>query len=202
MLVSASAARCSERMPRVFSSMNRNSSRERREALAHAGARPVVGGQVPGRESRRHAQRCADVQGQGGRLRERRPLFARRVGELVPPQCAEVQTDIAQNAKGAVESLAGVALGEQGDDVRMTFVAQRRLDRISTADHLRRDPRCAKYRFSSSVFIWTKEVRIQPSNASALLLISHLVCALVYVVIALRARKAESAVQSAAKAMR
>jgi len=55
----------------------------------------------------------------------------------VPPQCAEVQTNAAEDTIGAIESLSGVALGEQRDDMRMTFIAQRRLDRISTADHLR-----------------------------------------------------------------
>ena len=110
---------------------------QRREALANAGTRPVVCRQMPGREARRHAERGAHVQGERGGFGKRRALLARRIGQLVAPQGAEVQPDAAEHAEGTVEAVAGVALLEQGDDVTLTLVAQRRLDRIAAADHLR-----------------------------------------------------------------
>src|SRR6266850_4660983 len=70
-------------------------------------------------------------------LHDALPLFSRRIGQFVAAQCAEVETHAAEDAIRAFESLSGVALGEQRDDVRMTLVAKRRLDRISAADHLR-----------------------------------------------------------------
>ena len=170
MRVSASAARCSDSMPRVFSSMNRNSSGKRGEALAHAGQRPVVGGEVRGGESRRHAERRADVQRQRGGFGKRRALLARGIGELVPPQRAEIHADAAEHAEGAVEAVAGIALGQQLDDMHLPFVAQRRLDGVADARHRDR-LLCAKYSSSSSVFISTKEVRIQRSKSTTLLLI-------------------------------
>ena len=53
----------------------------------------------------------------------------------MPPQGSEIHADAAENAKRDVKSISGVALGEQLDDVHVTFVPKRRLDRIADADH-------------------------------------------------------------------
>src|SRR5450631_3044959 len=52
------------------------------------------------------------------------------------PQRAEVQTHVAEDAKAALESVSRVALGQQRDHVPVALIAQGRLERISTADHL------------------------------------------------------------------
>ena len=74
------------------------------------------------------------MQGQRGRLQKGRAFLARGIGELVAAQRREVHADAAEHAEGAVEAVAGIALGEQLRDIDAAFVAQRRLDRIAAAD--------------------------------------------------------------------
>src|SRR5271163_5337509 len=54
----------------------------------------------------------------------------------MPSQRTEIQAHAAENAKGAVKSLSGIALCKQRDNVGVAFIAQRRFDVISTANHL------------------------------------------------------------------
>ncbi len=108
--------------------------RERGEALADAGARPIVRREVRRGEPRCHAERGAEVQCQRGRLHEGRALLAQRIGELVTPQRGEIHPDAAEHAEGAVETVSGIALGEQLRDIDAACVAQRRLDRLARAD--------------------------------------------------------------------
>ncbi len=69
-------------------------------------------------------------------LGKRRALLAGRIGQFVPPQRREVHADAAEHAERAVESVAGVALLEQGGYENQPLVAQRSLDRIATTGHL------------------------------------------------------------------
>ena len=109
---------------------------QRRETLAHAGLREVHVREVRRREAWRHAERGADVHRERRRLRKRRLVLARRVRQLVPPQRGEIQADVAEHAEGGGKSVAGVALGQQRDDVHVAFVAQLRLQMAAGSDHV------------------------------------------------------------------
>ena len=109
---------------------------QRREALAHAGLREVHVREVRRGEAWRHAERGADVHRERRRLRKRRLVLARRIRQLVPPQRGEIQADVAEHVEGGGKSVAGVAFGQQRDDVHVAFVAQLRLQIAAGADHV------------------------------------------------------------------
>ena len=52
------------------------------------------------------------------------------------PERAQIHPYVAEDAKGAIEAVTGVAFGEQSDDIRVALVAQRRLQRLATALYL------------------------------------------------------------------
>ena len=106
---------------------------KRGKALAHAGDGEVVRREMRGREARRHAERRADMERQRRRFDEGRFLLAVGIGELVAPERAHVEPDIAEHAKAALEAFAGIPLALQVDDVAVTLVAQLRLQRIADA---------------------------------------------------------------------
>ena len=110
---------------------------QRSKALAHPGPRSVVRRQMRRGEARRHAEGGPEMQGERGCLGERRALFADRVGELVPAQRGEeIHADAAEDAERAVETIAGVALGQQRRHEDPAFVTQHRLERIAAPGHI------------------------------------------------------------------
>ena len=66
-------------------------------------------------------------------LGEGRALLAVGIGQLVAPERAHIEPDIAEHAEGAVEAFAGIALAPEVDDIAVPLVAQRRLDRVADA---------------------------------------------------------------------
>ena len=90
-----------------------------------------------GREARRHADRSADMHRERRRLGEGRALIAVGVGQLVAPERAHVEPDIAEHAKTAVKAFAGISLAPEADDVTVALIAEPRLDLIADAFDVR-----------------------------------------------------------------
>ena len=88
----------------------------------------------------------------------------------MPAQRREVHADAPEHTEGAVETVAGIALGEELRDVGAAFIAQRRLDRLTPTDD-GGAVGLSEESSSSSVFISTKELRIHCSKDSARLVI-------------------------------
>ncbi len=83
-----------------------------------------MGREVAGREAGRDAERGADVHRQRRRLCQRRGALPLRVGDLVPPARAHVQSDVTEQIEGRLEALVRVAFVQETDDEVAALIDQ------------------------------------------------------------------------------
>src|SRR5437879_4426778 len=84
-------------------------------------------------------------------------------------KCSEVHPNVAEDVERRGEPIARVTLGSERDDVDVPLVAQQMFDAFADAEH-GRAVRLREIEVLSSVFISTKELRIQRSKALVLAL--------------------------------